>query len=106
MKNERKVFLFENAEDRDQTLMFFAVTAIIVGIIWIFKDALVYSIEHILSLFIGAFITLLNFHHKRKNGQTENLVGSPVEPSQDDISEARAKAAYIKKELERIKNGP
>ena len=100
---KRKVFLFENAEDRDQTLMFFSVTAIIIGILWFFKTSLEPSIEHILMLFVGAFTTLLNFHHKRKNGNGNEADSSatvtpppqPQTPPTDD---------KVAKELERIKN--
>ena len=91
---------FENAEDRDQTLMFFSVTAIICAIIWIFKEALFESIEHILMLFIGAFTTLLNFHHKRKNGQHENGYPPPVETDKGGMSKSE-----IDKAIERIRNG-
>ena len=102
---KRKVFLFENAEDRDQTLMFFSVTAIIVGILWVFKPALESSIEHILMLFIGAFTTLLNFHHKRKNGNEADYSATVTTPQQPQTTPpATDSDDKVTKELERIRN--
>ena len=64
--------IFESAADRDQTLMSLVITVLIAGILYVFKDELKGTIEHVLMLLLGSFGTCVTFYFKGKqeNGDT------------------------------------
>ena len=75
MKKKRVWIVFESADDRDQTLILIINVGIIVFIINRFPEVLKTSIDHILSMFLGSYVTIVTFYFK-SNGKhtTQNQV--------------------------------
>lgn len=70
MEKKKRVWIFfESAEDRDQTLILIINVGAIIFIISKFAKELANSIDHILSMFLESYVTIVTFYFKSKNGQ-------------------------------------